>query len=713
VAAAGALLACYFILALTAVAEKCTTFDEPYHLAGGYTYWKFGDFRIHPENGNLPQRWAALPLLFGDYQFSSLDDQSWRTSLKESIAPRFLYLMGNEADDILRRGRAMIAVLGVVLGALVFGWTRRLLGLTAAFISLTLYVFCPTLLANGALATSDMTAALFFTAVVACLWSVLHRVTWQKVFLSALVMAGLFVAKFSAPMIIIVGALLVGVQIASRQPLIVSWGKTACQIHARRRRLLAHLAVLGIHAIVVWIVIWACYNFRYEMFHPAMTAVDSSGEQPVVVDTMQPSWDTLLENDGSVIDQFIVTSRELHFLPEAYLYGFAYARYFAQGRQAFLNGEFSTTGWPQFFPYCLLVKTPLTLLILLVLAMIAIWNSWQTTDDRSPRQHRARMIAGLYRAAPLWSLFLVYWAFAITSHLNIGHRHLLPTYPAMIILAGGSALWLSRLVAGKAIKSSSTSAPEDSQPGNGSTNWLNSRRHPALALISLGCVGLFVLESLWQWPNYLTYFNQSIGGQKYAYRHLVDSSLDWGQDLPALGKWLTDQGLDKSPNKVYLSYFGMGSPKYYGIDATWLPSGAALAEVVPKRFDEGTYCISATMLQSAYTAFPRRWNPGYEKVYQQLRANLINYNRTGNDPLARQRFLDQSGGQDGVSQMITSFHTASFARLCSYLRGREPDAEINYSILIYRLSRADLQRILEGPPSELTTEPPAATGKTR
>ena len=144
-----ALLSWYFVSALAAVAGKCTTFDEPYHLAGGYSYWKLGDFRLHPENGNLPQRWAALPLLLTDYEFPSLDDQPWRTSLKESIAPRFLYWVGNDADSILRRGRAMIALLGVALGALVFGWARRLWGVAAAFTSLTLYVFCPTLLAHA------------------------------------------------------------------------------------------------------------------------------------------------------------------------------------------------------------------------------------------------------------------------------------------------------------------------------------------------------------------------------------------------------------------------------------------------------------------------------------------------------------------------------------------------------------------------------------
>ena len=75
-------------------------------------------------------------------------------------------------------------------------------------------------------------------------------------------------------------------------------------------------------------VIWAFYNFRFDMFHPALTAVDSTRGPPAVLDTMQPSWDTLLERDDGLINQFIVKSRELHFLPEAYLYGFAYTRFF-------------------------------------------------------------------------------------------------------------------------------------------------------------------------------------------------------------------------------------------------------------------------------------------------------------------------------------------------------------------------------------------------
>ena len=52
-----ALLCWYFVSSVSAVADKCTTFDELFHLTGGYSAWKLGDFRMQPENGILPQRW--------------------------------------------------------------------------------------------------------------------------------------------------------------------------------------------------------------------------------------------------------------------------------------------------------------------------------------------------------------------------------------------------------------------------------------------------------------------------------------------------------------------------------------------------------------------------------------------------------------------------------------------------------------------------------
>ena len=70
--AAGLLLALFALLATTSALRKSATFDEVAHLTAGYTYTAYNDYRLHPENGNLPQRLVALPSLMGAYRFPSL-----------------------------------------------------------------------------------------------------------------------------------------------------------------------------------------------------------------------------------------------------------------------------------------------------------------------------------------------------------------------------------------------------------------------------------------------------------------------------------------------------------------------------------------------------------------------------------------------------------------------------------------------------------------
>src|SRR3954466_5455952 len=93
--AVAGLLSWYYISSQTAAATKCTTSDEVFHLTGGYSYWKFGDFRTQPENGNLPQRWAALPLLFSDTRFPDRHQETWLQSDMILIGDQFFYDVGN------------------------------------------------------------------------------------------------------------------------------------------------------------------------------------------------------------------------------------------------------------------------------------------------------------------------------------------------------------------------------------------------------------------------------------------------------------------------------------------------------------------------------------------------------------------------------------------------------------------------------------------
>jgi hypothetical protein len=223
-----------------------------------------------------------------------------------------------------------------------------------------------------------------------------------------------------------------------------------------------------------------------------------------------------------------------------------------------------------------------------------------------------------------------------------------------------------------------------------------ARRHPWRAAVVAGSLGLLAAESLLQWPNYLAYFNPLAGGTRHAYRHLVDSSLDWGQDLPALASWLREQGLDATPERVYLSYFGTGDPGYHGIRARLLPCywPRAVPQFVPRPLTPGVYCVSATMLQQVYSLFPGRWRPEYEKKYQELTAAVARYVAAESDPHKLAALVEATGGQAAWLDVFARYEHARFARLCRWLQARDPDASINGTILVFLLTAADLDAAL-------------------
>lgn len=648
----------YIGMAVTGQVDKSTTFDEIAHLTAGYTYWLTNDYRLHPENGVLPQRWAALPLSFGEYRVPSLDQPSWWRSNVWTIGEQFFYHEGNDLAVMLLQGRAMIAFLGLGLGLVVYRWSRSLFGPLGGMISLFLYAFCPTILAHGSLITSDMAIALTLTASMWCLWQLLHRVSWYTVLGTGLVLGLLFVSKMSAVLILPMWLLLLVVRLCSKRPLLVASGSPR-QIEQGVSKLLA-LAGAGIGVILLAVVvIWGTYGFRYSAFNMYEPGRDS----------LSRGWDTVVSGTGS-IGRAVEFAREHRVLPEAYLFGFAAVIKNAQARMTFLNGEHALTGWWNFFPYALLVKTPVPVLILLAGAMIGAALHFRSESEQRACAEWAPIVEGFYQTAPLWVLLLVYWAFALSSNLNIGHRHLLPTYPAMFILAGSASYWCAMRY--------------------------------RIAHVALGAVLVWhLLESISIRPHYLAYFNQLDGGPSQAYRHLVDSSLDWGQDLPSLKRWLDQQGLSgQTKTPVYLSYFGTGNPEYYGIDAILLPSFAPRLMNDRAPLTGGVYCISATMVQSLYLYARGRWVPEYEQAYREVLADAERYNRTSSDSEARLQLVREKG-EGFWKARFKGYSQLRAARLMAYLRQREPDDHVGYSILIYRLSDAQVREALEGPPAEL------------
>ena len=625
------LLLLHMSLAVSSMQHKSNTFDEIIHLTSGYTYWKFNDYRFQPENGNLPQRWVALPLLFQSLAFPTVVHNVW------DVGHAFFFKLGNDSGKMLFRGRCMILLFSTALGLVVFLISRNLFGSLGGMISLVLYAFSPTMLAHARLTTSDMAAALFFILSVQTLWFVMHRITWFSLFGASLAVCCLLLSKMSGVLIVPVFVVLFTVRLIRGDPLTVQLRRSR-QVVRRKSQTLWILLAFGVVSGVSLTGIWAAYGFRF-------TAADT----PVYSDYSFSSWEEKLSNTGKP-GEMIRFMRDLKILPEAYLFGFAHVLNYAQKRGAFLKGRYSDHGWWYFFPFCLAVKTPLSVMLVLLLSMITLLTVRKPGD--------------LYNLSPLLTLAVIYLVVAVSTKINIGHRHILVLYPVMFICAGGISRLYPKL--------------------KGMSLWLS----PAFLLV-------FIMETQMIWPDYLAFFNACAGGPKNGYRLLVDSSLDWGQDLPGLRRWLEKKGLignGKSP--VYLAYFGTASPAYYRIPATIIPLRPLpwIEDVEQQKgpLRPGYYCISATELQQVYGIYGT-WDAVHEKAYGLLRKKVVAYPNPSN-------MLSINGEMSQCSEnTLSRFERLRFARLCAYLKKREPDAHVGYSILIYVVSPAELQDALFGP----------------
>lgn len=628
------LLALHFALAVGSKRHESTTSDELVHLTAGFSYWEHDDYRLHPENGILPQRWAALPTWLKGAKFPELaGNDYWRTSDAWVVGHQFFYETGEDHFPRLMAGRAMIALFSVATGLMVFFWSRQLFGNAGGLISLGFFAFCPTFLAHGALVTSDVCMALFFLAASGAWWRHLHAGTAGTWCLSVVAVSLAFVAKFTAVLLL---PMLLGMTLV--------WAMGPQPLHVGRRVLSSRwhkLTAAGFsalaHGLVAAAVIWAFYGFRFSAFNPALPAADHF-IRPLEV----------IARDIGGLGEFIKAAGRVHALPEAFLYGFAYVVETTRFRSAFLNGEYSFTGWSSFFVWTFFLKTTLPVLAACLGVLGVALHRWF-------ERGRTNFPKDLYRLTPLLLLLGVYWGFSIRSHLNIGHRHLLPIYPPLFIAMGalGPAL-------------------------------LN--RPKTIGIAVLGLLGWHAVEAARTGPDFIAYFNPVAGGAKNGHRHLVDSSLDWGQDLPGLKTWLDANNSRR--DTVFISYFGTGEPAYYNLSArriAFINNFKFPRSYVP--LEEGIYCISATSLSQVYSDYRGPWTLAFEKRYQQLRALEEVKIREGFE-------RDLSGEQ--WQEIIREYDFLRFARLCHYLRVRTPDAEIGYSICLFRLTRDEVARATAG-----------------
>ena len=656
-AAVTIILSLHFIMAFTSLTRKSLVFDEPAHIVGGLNCWKNNDYSMTPDNGLLPQKIIAFPLLFLKAEVPPPESREWNDNAPEQIQKKLLFGDFKETGRILFSARTAILCISVLTGLAVFFISRSIFGTAGGFVSLILYSFCPSILAHSRFATSDLVATSTFLMSVWAFWRLLHKINIPNVLLSSISLAFLCLSKMSFFIIIPACLALILLKMAEKTPVMICSKWKRRELDTQSAQLKTFICLIVVNILLVTAIIWAFYGFRYEM-HPKVSLVNKA--------SIERNWNNLIVKTGTV-GKIANFAREKQILPEAFIYGFLSVYQYSKHRYSFMNGELSETGWWTFFPYAFLTKTPVPFFIILILAIFAIRRKPSHAERNEVENSNGSLFGKFHDILPYLVFIIIYFLFAVVSKINIGHRHILPIYPPLFIICGG----ISYLFASNA------------------TDIIRKLRLPAILLVAWFC-----LDSLSAWPDYLSYFNRLAGGPENGYKHLVDSSLDWGQDLSNVNPTL-EKHKELNSKNLYISYFGVDIPERFSIQAKILPGYHLFDRKSVFRLEEGTYIISATMLQMVYFAEMLYNETGL--VNSQLDEELFVKSRD-----AAEHEISKFGGNPDAnhepSKDYRIYNMLRFAKLYIYLRDRKPDASVGHSMLVFKLSSKEVKEALSPSP---------------
>jgi 4-amino-4-deoxy-L-arabinose transferase-like glycosyltransferase len=219
----------------------------------------------------------------------------------------------------------------------------------------------------------------------------------------------------------------------------------------------------------------------------------------------------------------------------------------------FLMGQSRLWGFWYYFPVAYLIKTPVPMLLLLPLAC------W----------HWYKRGGGWFREAFVLLPGLAYFGLISALAPDIGIRYLIPAFPLLFIFVSRTAPLFTKSRVG------------------------------AIAGIALAV--WYLSTPVRFFPDYLSYFNELVGGPRHGIEYLDDSNVEWGHQLKRIKRYLDEHPEDRPK----LLYFTTGRPDYYGIRAPWMQA----AEIT--RPQPGVYIIGANDLVRIKQGFGVDWLKRY------------------------------------------------------------------------------------------------------
>ncbi|MEW4487643.1 glycosyltransferase family 39 protein [Thalassoglobus sp. JC818] len=229
---------------------------------------------------------------------------------------------------------------------------------------------------------------------------------------------------------------------------------------------------------------------------------------------------------------------------------------FEWGATNYFLGETKVAdGWLLYYVTGLFLKVPLVLWVLFA------WNLRSGLNDSALRKKQARLLPLIVPAVAILTLA------SLQPNLNSHIRYVYPVLPCLFLVAAlGTAKWFR---------------------------------------FTLFCLALFSISSLSVYPYSLSYFNYSIGGPSHGHKYLIDSNLDWGQDMIAVREWIAENP-DSQP--VRIKWRGFLPLEVLGIDAELAKTGEDRS---------GTLILSLHELQ--------RLDSGFQKFQRERPIGRVGY----------------------------------------------------------------------------------------
>ena len=532
-----------FVFQYSRVADaNSLTWDECNHMYAGYMSWMHKDFGLNPEHPPLVKLLATVPLLSMPLKMPPLLDRRYE---QEAFLGGKDFLFRNDANTMVFRARMAASLITLLLVVVVFVMAREFFGTGAGFLALGLIAFDPTLLAHGAVVTTDSAQSCFLLLSVYAFYRYTKAPSaWRLATVG--IAAGLALASKHSTILLF--PMLVALAVAEfvHRPT-PALAEQLLPIGKRALRAAAALVAIGVIAVGV---LWAFYGFRY--------AARGEGR------SLTPSLETHLRSVPSQTQAAVIAEvAKLRLLPESYLFGLTDVLTKSKGYHSYLFGKSYPTGVWYYFPVGMVIKSSLTFLLLLAATIGAI---------AAGRFRRWREI--LYLTIPP----AIYMALSIAGGMNIGIRHMLPVYVFLFVLIAG-AVW---------------------QLAQSNRKWL----YAAVALFFFQAVSV-----THAYPAYVSYANEAVGGPMKVHEYMTDSSADWAQQLKSVKRYLDTSRVKScwflyfGEGVIDYSYYGIPCKPLPTADSLWIHEPADAPAAV-----DGPVLISAGVL-SGFEFGPGALNP--------------------------------------------------------------------------------------------------------